>query len=223
MGQAAVEYARTIEDFDELNDPCTLTRHYLGPEFSLYVLNTLDREEKKCKLPLYIRWPPFFFFFFFLFFEFLVFFGAKMTSKFNKEMYKKIREKKNKPLSSIGQRKLRFTDKEKEKEREKEIVEKGSSTLVLELEEGQAASPSVSIEEVVRPLKKQKVESKGKEKVGSSVWSDAEAAMDRANELLTPGEMKEISSIPSHEMVSCHVHKLVQVILLILVHFFFLP
>ena len=146
-----------------------------------------------------------------------------MTSKFNKEMYKKIREKKNKPLSSIGQRKLRFTDKEKEKEREKEIVEKGSSTLVLELEEGQAASPSVSIEEVVRPLKKQKVESKGKEKVGSSVWSDVEAAMDHANELLTPGEMKEISSIPSHEMVSCHVHKLVQVILLILVHFFFLP
>ena len=146
-----------------------------------------------------------------------------MTSKFNKEMYKKIREKKNEPLSNIGQRKLRFTDTEMEKEREKEIVEKGSSTLVFELEEGQAASPSVSIEEVVRPLKKQKVESKGKEKVGSSVWSDVEAAMDRANELLTPGEMKEISSIPSHEMVSCHVHKLVQVILLILVHFFFLP
>ena len=46
--------------------------------------------------------------------------------------------------------------------------------------------------------------------------------MDRANELLTPREMKEISSIPSHEMVSRHVHKLVQVILLILDHFFFL-
>ena len=63
---------------------------------------------------------------------------------------------------------------------------------------------------------------KGKEKVGSSVWSDAEVAMDRANELLTFGEMKEISSIPSHEMVSRHVHKLEQVILLILVHSFFL-
>ena len=63
--------------------------------------------------------------------------------------------------------------------------------------------------------------SKGKEKVGSSVWFDAEAAMDRANEIFTPGEMKEISSIPSHEMVSRHVHKLVQVILLILDHFFF--
>ena len=146
-----------------------------------------------------------------------------MTSKFNKEMYRKIREKKNEPLSNIGQRKLRFTDKdkEKEKEREKEIVERGSSTPVLELEKGQAASPSVSVEEVTCPLKKQKVGSKGKEKVGSSIWSDAEAAMDCANELLTPGEMKVISSIPSHEMVSRHVHKLVHVILLILVHSFF--
>ena len=63
--------------------------------------------------------------------------------------------------------------------------------------------------------------SKGKEKIGSSVWSDAEAAMDRANELLTPGEMKKISSIPSHKVVSHHVHKLVQVILLILIHSLF--
>ena len=63
--------------------------------------------------------------------------------------------------------------------------------------------------------------SRGKEKIGSSVWSDAETAMDRVNELLTPGEMKEISNIPSHEMVSRHVHKLVQVILLILIHSFF--
>ena len=141
-----------------------------------------------------------------------------MTSKFNKEMYKKNREKKNEPLSSIGQRKLRFTDKEKKKEREKEIVERGSSTPVLELEDGQAALPGVSVKDVACPLKKQKVGSKGKEKVSSSVWSDAEAAMDRAHELLTSGEMKEISSVPSHEIVSRHIHKLIQVILLIFVH-----
>ena len=42
-----------------------------------------------------------------------------MASKFNKEMYKKIKEKKNEPLSNIGQRKLRFTNKEKERERKK--------------------------------------------------------------------------------------------------------
>ena len=129
-----------------------------------------------------------------------------MTSKFNKEMYRKIKEKKNEPLSSIGQKKLRFTDKEKEKE----LVERGSSTPILELD-GQEASPGVSIEEVARPLKRLKVGGKGKEKVGSSIWSDAETAVDRVNEFFTLGEMKEISSTPSHEMVSRHVHKLVQV------------
>ena len=48
-----------------------------------------------------------------------------MTSKFNKEMYKKIKEKKNEPLSNIGQRNLRFTDKEKERERERKKWWKG--------------------------------------------------------------------------------------------------
>ena len=75
-----------------------------------------------------------------------------MMTKFNKEMYKKIKEKKNEPLSNISQRRLRITDKEKE--REKETVERGSSTPTLDLEEGQAASPGISVEEVARPLKK---------------------------------------------------------------------
>ena len=129
-----------------------------------------------------------------------------MTSKFNKEMYNKIKGKKNEPLSSIGQRRLRITNKEKEKE--KEVLERGSSTPTLDLDEGLAASPGISVEEVARPSKKQKVASKGKEKVGASVWSDAETAMDRANELLTLGEMREIMSVPSHEMVSRYIHKL---------------
>ena len=70
--QAAVKYARTIEDFNELIDPPTLACHCLGPGPSLYVLSTLDREEKKCKLP----WRPgrissqLFLFFFFLSFLF---------------------------------------------------------------------------------------------------------------------------------------------------------
>ena len=59
--QAAVKYARTIEDFNELIDPHTLARHCLGPETSLYVLSILDREEKKRKLPSYMGWSfPFF-------------------------------------------------------------------------------------------------------------------------------------------------------------------
>jgi len=130
-----------------------------------------------------------------------------MTTKFNKEMYAKIKGKKNEPLSNIGQSRLRIVDKEKEKE--KETVEKGSSTPALDLDEGQVVSPGVLVEEVIRLSKKQKTGDRGKEKMGSSVWADARATMDRANELLTPEEMKEISKVPSHEMVSRHVHKLV--------------
>ena len=70
--QAAVEYTRTIEDFNELIDPRTLARHCLGPEPSLYILSALDREEKKRKLHWYPGWfpsqPPSFFFFLFFFF-----------------------------------------------------------------------------------------------------------------------------------------------------------
>lgn len=35
-------------------------------------------------------------------------------------------------------------------------------------------------------------------------------ALARANEVVMLEEMKEISGVPSHKMVSCHVHKLVQ-------------
>ena len=198
----------TIDDFDELVDLHTLARHCLGLEPSDYVLHTIDREQKKRELSelSYVRSSLL------LFLGINFSLGAEMTSKFNKEMYAKIKGKKNEPLSAIGQRVLRITDKEKEKE----TVERVSSPPTPNLDEGQLASPDVSIEEVVRPLKKRKTGAKGKEKVSFSVWEDIGVAMDCVNELLTPREMKEISSVPSHEMVSHHIHKLVQVIVLIL-------
>ena len=66
--QAAIKYARTIEDFGELIDPRTLARHCLGPEPSLYVLSTLDREEKKRKLYFKINLSSLFFMFIFILF-----------------------------------------------------------------------------------------------------------------------------------------------------------
>ena len=96
------------------------------------------------------------------------------------------------------------------------MVERVSSTPALDLDEGQAASSGVSIKEVVRPSKKRKTGDEGKEKVGCNVWEDAGVAMDCVSELFTPREMKEISSVPSLEMVSHHVHKLVQVVVLLL-------
>ena len=83
-----------------------------------------------------------------------------MTTKFNKDMYTKIKGKKNEPLSSIGQRKLRIVDKEKESD----TTERGSSTPTLD--EGQTASLALSIEEVVPPPKRQKTGGQGKREDG---------------------------------------------------------
>ena len=132
-----------------------------------------------------------------------------MTSKFNKEMYNKIKGKKNEPLSIIGQMTLKIVDREKEKV----AAETGSSTPTPTptLDEGRSASLALSMEELTPPSKKRKTRGKGKEKLDSSIWADAGVAMAHANKLLTPKKMREISSIPSHEMVSQHVHKLIQV------------
>ena len=65
------------------------------------------------------------------------------------------------------------------------------------------------MEELAPLSKKRKTGGKGKEKVDSSIWVDAGVAMAWANKLLTPEKMREISSIPSHEIVNQYVHKLV--------------
>ena len=55
---------------------------------------------------------------------------------------------------------MRITNKEREKE--KEVVERGSSTPALDLDEGLVASFGISVEEMAHPFKKQKVTSMGK-------------------------------------------------------------
>ena len=79
------------------------------------------------------------------------------------------------------------------------------------LDEGRAASSGVSFEEITPRTKKRKTGDKGKEKVGASVWADARTTLARANKVVTLEELKEISSVPSHKMVSHYVHKLIQV------------
>ena len=47
--QKAIEYARTIESWDDLLDPRTLAFYCLGPDPSPYVLHSITIEEKKSK------------------------------------------------------------------------------------------------------------------------------------------------------------------------------
>ena len=47
--QKAIEYAHTVENWDDLVDPRTLAFYCLGPEPSTFVLRTLSIEGKKSK------------------------------------------------------------------------------------------------------------------------------------------------------------------------------
>ena len=47
--EKAIEYALTIESWDDLLDPRTLAFYNLGPDPSSYVQRTLSIEEKKSK------------------------------------------------------------------------------------------------------------------------------------------------------------------------------
>ena len=85
-----------------------------------------------------------------LFLTFFFFFFVEMKTKFNQELYNKIKSKKNEPLSSISQRRVKVIEKEKEKE--KEVAKKGSSTPALD--EGQIASLDLSSKEVTPHAKK---------------------------------------------------------------------
>ena len=98
-------------------------------------------------------------------------------------------------------RRLRVVKKEKEKE----VTKKGSSTPTLD--EGRVSSPSISIEEIVPRGKKRKTGDKGKKKVGANIWAN-EAAVAQVNEVVMPKDLKEISVVPSHEMMNRHMHKL---------------
>ena len=90
-----------------------------------------------------------------------------MTNRFNKDMYTKMRSKKDEPLANIGKKGVR-------------IMEKGpfvlpatnTTPIISGVENVRTASPATSVEEIPTPSsKRQQVSGKEKEKerVGSSV------------------------------------------------------
>ena len=95
-----------------------------------------------------------------------------MTTKFNQEMYAKMKAKKNEPLSNLRKRVVR-------------IVEKGTpiTPVTFVPKVTRTASPATSLEEITPHPKKQRVANKRKEKADShlsSVWDDSGLVLMRA-------------------------------------------
>ena len=133
-----------------------------------------------------------------------------MTTKFNKDMYAKMREKKDEPLSNIGKKTMRIMG------RGSPAVPATSITLVASgAETTSSTSPSTSIEELPTPASKRpRLSLKEKEKVDphtSTIWNDERLAVDQAHGVITAEDLKVFIGVPSNTMASRHVHRLVQV------------
>ena len=145
----ATKYAKKIDDFDDLVDPRTLARHFLGPKSSPFVLHAIEIEEKS---EFSFEFSPSFPSSFFILYI-SPFCHAEMTTKFNQEMYARMKAKKNKPFSSLGKKVV-------------QVVEKGTpvtlATYVVKATKTASPTPHP---------KRQRTLAKGKKKVGSQTSS----------------------------------------------------
>ena len=142
-----------------------------------------------------------------------------MTTKFNKDMYAKMRSKKDEPLPNLGKKTVRVTGKGAAPNPFSFVLPIASAT-----ETTRTTSPTVSIEEIPTPgSKRPHVTSKGKEvdTRSSTIWDDERLTVDRAHEVITPVDLMALSDMSLTEVASHHVHKLVQVRCSPLPFFFF--
>ena len=118
-----------------------------------------------------------------------------MTTKFNKDMYAKMRAKKDQPLSNIGKKAVHIMG------RGSPAVPVTSVTPVVSgAETTRTASPLTSLEELPTPASKRpRLSSKDKEKVDSrtsTIWSDERLAVDRAHGVIIADNLKVFPGCP---------------------------
>ncbi|KAK9998118.1 hypothetical protein SO802_017721 [Lithocarpus litseifolius] len=65
---------------------------------------------------------------------------------------------------------------------------------------------------VIEELPSPPLTRKGKEKKGESIWIDPTTTLRQTHNVISDDKLKALSSIPSHKLVSYHVHMLVQVL-----------
>ena len=117
-----------------------------------------------------------------------------MAIRYNKDKYARVKNLKNEPLSLITPR-----------SKKRKLDERKHKTPALQL---LFCTSTPSFEMVTFSLPTTR--SKGKAKVGKNVWNDPTIALGQAYNIIFDNKLKGLSSISSHKLLSCHIHKLVQ-------------
>nr|POE99909.1 hypothetical protein CFP56_54768 [Quercus suber] len=122
-----------------------------------------------------------------------------MATWYSKDKYARIKNLKNEPLANLTSnlKKRKLGD------------DKTEASIPNPSVHVTPPSPTSSLEvtSAIAPVTR----ARGKRKIGMSVWDDPDTALGRAHNVITSDELKGLSSIPSHELVSRHIHNLVQV------------
>ena len=132
-----------------------------------------------------------------------------MMTTFNKDMYAKMRAKKDEPLWNTSKKMMRITRKGPS------VVPVTSITpVVSSAETTRTTSPSTSVEELPTSVSKRpRMSEREKEKSdprSSTIWSDERLAVDKAYGVVTAEDLKVFSGVPFNNFVSRHIHKLIQ-------------
>ena len=133
-----------------------------------------------------------------------------MTTKFNKDMYAKMRSKKDESLSNIRKKTVRITGKGPSSTPSISVT-----PIISVAETTRMASPTTLMEKLPTPVSKRpQLSSKEKEKVdsrSSTVWDDESLVVDRAYGVVTAKDLKAFSGVSFNNVATRHVHKLIQV------------
>ena len=121
-----------------------------------------------------------------------------MATRYSKDKYARVKSLKNEPLSLLTPRLKKCK------------LDEGKDKTPAPLSFfGTPSSPTPSLE--MMTFSPPTTRFKGKGKVGKSVWEDPTIALRQAHNVITDDKLRGLSSVPSHKLVSRHIHKLVQV------------
>ena len=119
-----------------------------------------------------------------------------MATRYSKDKYSRIKNLKNEPLANLT------SDSKKRKLSDEKVDTNVRPPVHTALP---SPTPFLEVAVVTPPLTR----AKGKSKGGMGVWDDPVIALGRAHNVITNDELKGLSSVPSYELVSRHIHKLV--------------
>ena len=127
-----------------------------------------------------------------------------MATRYSKDKHARVKGMKNEPLSQLAI----DTKKRKLNEEKSETIISSSVHTVPS-----SSTPCLEMVTVTPPT----THSKGKSKIGKSIWEDPATALRQGHNIIMDEELKGLASILSHKLVSCHIHKLVHVFYLIVI------